>query len=121
VAETFLICTRHGPRPGTRVAEGWAWPLPDLLLADGGTYVKVTESELPPLGEDSGVLRGAGYRWQEGDATAEQLTGAIATAIKTRRFEEVSALLHLLALQDPHQAQAILDTVDTLREEAPGA
>ncbi len=117
MAERLLVRTQGGPNPGTRVAEGWAWPLPELLLTEGGSYVKVSESRLPPMGEGSQLLRGAEYRWQEGDATAEQLDSAIAVAVKTRRLKEATALLHLLAVKDPEGAALIHDAVHAL---APG-
>lgn len=111
MAERLLVRTQGGPNPGTRVAEDWAWPLPELLLTEGGSYVKVSESQLPPMGKDSRVLRGAEYRWQEGDATAEQLNSAIAVAIKAGRLKEATALLHLLAVKDPDGAAVIYETV----------
>jgi hypothetical protein len=111
--ESFLVRTEGGPRPGQRVIDGWAWPLPELLLTEGGQYVKASESNLEPQA-DSHVMRGAEYRWQPGDATAEQLTSAIATAIKTKRFDEVEAFLVLLALQDPVGAETIHDTIIAL-------
>jgi hypothetical protein len=105
VAERFLIRTGDGPRPGTRVAEGWRWPLPYLLMTEGGQYVKASESSLPPQPEDGHLLRGAQYRWQSGNATAEQLTEAISTAICGRRLEEAVALLEVLATGDPGLAR----------------
>jgi hypothetical protein len=115
VPEHFLVRTKGGPNPGTRVAEGWAWPLPELLLANGGQYIKVSESQLQAMPDDSHLLRGAEYRWQAGDATAEQLIKAISVAIRTKRFTEVEPLLKLLALRDPAQAQAIYDVIQALR------
>ncbi len=112
--ERFLVRTQGGPRPGTRVTDGWTWPLPDLLLAEDGCYVKKQESDLPPQPEGSRLMRGAEYEWQPGDATAEQLSKAISTAIKTHRLEEVSGLLHLLALQDPDAAALVYDLVTAI-------
>ena len=40
-----------------------------------------------------------------------ELTEAIRLAIKARDFGAVDGLLRLLAVVDPHQAQAILDVV----------
>jgi len=111
MGERFLVRTEGGPNPGTRVAEGWAWPLPELLLAAGGAYVKVSESQLPPMGEDSNLLRGAQYRWQAGDATADQLTKAIAVALKAHRVQEAHALLYPLAVIDPQQAQNVREAM----------
>lgn len=112
MSERFLIRTEGGPRPGTKVAEGIGWPLPELLLWDTGTYVKAAESALPPQAGDSGVLRGAEYRWQETDATADQLASAVAVEIKARRLEEAVGLIHLLALRDPDMAQAAMDMIE---------
>lgn len=70
MAERFLLRTEGGPCAGeTRVVntqgEGWEWPMPDVLeFGEQGRYVKVTESELPPQEEGSGVLRGATYEWE---------------------------------------------------------
>ena len=109
--ERFLIRTEGGPNEGTRVAEGWTWPLPELLLAEGGSYIKRGESGLPPQEAGSGVLRGAQYEWQAGDPTPEQLTFAVSVAIEAKRFDEVPGLLSLLALQDPSAAGLIYDTL----------
>jgi len=111
MAESFLVRTKGGPRPGTKIADGWTWPLPELLLADGGSYVKVSESALPSMPDDGHVLRGAEYEWQPGLPTVEQLNDAIATAVKTHRFDEVEGLLGLLALQDPDAAGVIHDAI----------
>jgi hypothetical protein len=64
--ETFLVRTEGGPHPGTRMADEaeWPWPLPDQLNDEGGRYVKISESDLPPQPEESRVLRGARYRWE---------------------------------------------------------
>ena len=79
MAERFLIRTEGGPCDDeTRVANadglgGWAWPLPDALKYDAsGRYVKVAESDLPPMGEGSNVLRGATYRWEPAALTGEE-------------------------------------------------
>jgi hypothetical protein len=109
--ESFLVRTEDGPNPGTRVAEGWTWPLPELLLTEGGSYVKTSESQLAPMGEDSHLLRGAQYRWQPGDATADQLASAIHTALKAHRVREALGLLYPLAIADPQRAQDIMDTM----------
>jgi hypothetical protein len=109
--ERFLIRTTDGPNVGTRVAEGWAWPLPELLLTEGGSYVKISESQLAPMSEGSGLLRGAEYRWQPGDATADQLASAIHTELKAHRVREAHALLYPLAIADPQMAADIRDTL----------
>lgn len=111
MAERFLIRTSDGPNEGTRVAEGWAWPLPELLLTEGGCYVKTGESQLPPMGDGVGMLRGAEYRWQPGDATAEQLASAIHVELQAHRVREAHALLYPLALADPQMAADIRDTL----------
>lgn len=69
--EIFLIRTEGGPHPGDRVANTpggvqMDWPLPGELPDEGGRYVKITESILPPQAPDSPVKRGATYRWEEG-------------------------------------------------------
>jgi hypothetical protein len=72
--ERFLVRTEGGPLDGeVRVANGdgdpagWSWPLPDRLpYGSLGAYVKDRESGLPPQPRDSGVLRGATYRWEPG-------------------------------------------------------
>lgn len=112
--ESFLVRTAGGPRPGTRVAEGWERPLPELLMTEGGQYVKVSESSLEPQAEDSHVMRGAEYRWQPGEPAAGQLTSAVAVAIRTKRFEEARALLMRLALVNPAAAETIYDTLNAL-------
>jgi hypothetical protein len=71
VTERFLLRVNGGPNPGDYVPGDtlMSWPLPATLPADGGHYIKVSESQLPPPGEDSRVLRGAEYDWQpDGDA-----------------------------------------------------
>ena len=98
------------------MADCWTWPLPELLLTEGGAYIKVSESALPPMPEGSHVLRGAEYEWQPGVPTVEQLNRDIATSIKTRRFDELEGLLMLLAQQDPGAAQAVYDTITLLGE-----
>jgi hypothetical protein len=112
VSERFLIRTEGGPRPGTKAAEGIGWPLPELLLWEGGVYVKAAESPLPPQDGGSHLLRGAEYRWQETDATAAQLASAIAVEISARRLEEAVGLMHLLALRDPEMAQGVMDMIE---------
>lgn len=109
--ERFLVRTTGGPNPGTRVTEGWAWPLPELLLAEGGQYIKTGESILPPQDDDSSVVRGAAYEWHPGAPTAEQLTAALPAAIRTRRFDEVDVLLKLMAVQDPAGAEFLRDGI----------
>jgi hypothetical protein len=116
VPESFLIRTKGGPRPGTKVAGDWTWPLPELLLAEGGAYIKVRESALPPMPDGGRVLRGAEYEWQPGLPTVEQLNKDIATSVRTRRFDEVEGLLLLLAAQDPDAAAAVYDTITLLGE-----
>ena len=110
--ERFLIRTTGGPNPGTRVIGNWVWPLPFLVLAEGGQYIKTGESSLPPQDGDSHLLRGAEYDWQAGDATTEQVNTAISVEIKARRFEEALGLMHLLAILDPEAAQAVLDVIE---------
>jgi hypothetical protein len=114
VPERFLIRTEGGPRPGSIVTAACGWPLPALLLAEGGQYVMISEIQPSPEQDQSEALRGAEYRWQPGDATAEQLTAAIAVAIRACRFEEVRALIHLLARRDPESAGLIYGTVTLL-------
>lgn len=43
--------------------------------------------------------------------TTEQLLDGIRGAVEARDFDAVAALLRRLAVQDPHVAQAVLDTV----------
>ena len=43
--------------------------------------------------------------------TSAQILDGINHAIKARDFEVIPSLLRLLAVQDPHAAQAVLDTV----------
>jgi hypothetical protein len=66
VTEHFMLRTVGGPHPGTRVAtdQEMPWPLPDELPDEGGRYVKVSESALPPMSTDSHVMRGAEYEWR---------------------------------------------------------
>jgi hypothetical protein len=111
MAERYLVRTSGGPNPGTRVADGWAWPLPELLLAEAGAYVKTGESQLPPMAEDSGLLRGAEYRWQDGKPSADQLAAAIRTELKAHRVQAAHALLYPLAVADPVMAAGIRDTM----------
>lgn len=47
----------------------------------------------------------------QSEYSTEQLLDAIALAVKDRAFDAVAALLRRLAVQDPHVAQAVLDTV----------
>lgn len=103
-----LIRTEGGPRPGTKVVTK-NWPLPHLLMAEGGSYVKV--SEVRPAPGAMATLSVVEYRWQAGDATADQLLDAISVAIKARRLAEVAALMQLLAVADPHSAGLIYDVV----------
>ncbi len=68
MAETFLVrLSGGGPHDGNRTTvpgtpQG-TWPLPAVLGAPGGLYVKESESQLPPQEEDSHVMRGAQYKW----------------------------------------------------------
>jgi hypothetical protein len=69
MAEQFLIKTEGGgPHDGSRITDGTMdWPLPDDLPDEGGRYVKVSESRLPPMPEDGHVIRGALYSWEASD------------------------------------------------------
>jgi hypothetical protein len=118
VPERFLIRAEGGPRPGSKITSVCGWPLPALLLAEGGQYVMISEIQPSPQQDQSEALRGAEYRWQPGDPTAEQLTAAIAVAIRACRFEEVMALMHRLALRDPESAGIIYGTVTLLGTQA---
>lgn len=44
--------------------------------------------------------------------TADELTKGIAAAIQAHDFEAVLAMLHVLAVVDPHAAQDVLDTIE---------
>jgi hypothetical protein len=80
--ERYLLRTEGGPFAGeTRVAgdpdsPSMTWPLPPVLEYDRtGQYVKVRESDLPPMPDGSGVLRGATYEWRPaGDGTVYVVT-----------------------------------------------
>ena len=66
--ERFLVRFEGGPHPGTwSTGPHREWPLPDLLPPQdgsaGGEYVKVSESQLPPI-DFPGLMRGAHYRWR---------------------------------------------------------
>jgi len=44
---------------------GGFWPLPNELALEGGSYVKVSESDLPGhVATCRNVARGAQYRWE---------------------------------------------------------
>ena len=45
------------------------------------------------------------------DWTADQITASIAQAIKARDFPAVVALLKMLALKDPHQAEVVYQSL----------
>ena len=64
--ENFLLRTIGGPHPGTRIVGSSVmdWPLPTSLSDEGGTYVKTSESQLPPQTLASHVMRGAEYHWK---------------------------------------------------------
>lgn len=47
--------------------------------------------------------------------TSDRITETIATAIRERDLHVVPGLIHLLALQDPGQAQDVLDTIEVAR------
>lgn len=98
-----MVRTEGGPRPGSKVVSDWGLPLPELLLADGGQYVKVSEG-----------TRGAQYEWQPGDATPDQLMAAISVALRARRLGEVPGLMLLLAQRDPVSAEVIYDAIQLL-------
>lgn len=108
--ERLMVRTEGGPNPGTKLSDKWDWPLPELLLADGGWYVKVSEGDL----YCEAATRGARYEWQPGDAPADQLTVAIGVALRARRLDEAVGLMHLLAVQDPHRAEFLYDLVTLL-------
>lgn len=82
MAERYLLRTEGGPFAGeTRVANdpdgpSMTWPLPPVLEYDRtGQYVKVMESDLPPMPEESTLLRGATYEWRPaGDGTIYVVT-----------------------------------------------
>jgi len=112
--EQFLIHSKDGPNPGSRLIDTWSWPLPEILLADGGVYIKTSESQLPPMPPGTVLIRSAYYQWQEGDPTAEQLTAAISTALKTRRLDEAVALLHILVTVDVQRAEDVYDILATV-------
>lgn len=70
----FTIKCNGGPAPGVRICDdleewGLSWPLPDVLPgteAMGGSYVKVSESQLPPeSAKHPNVGVGAQYDWRE--------------------------------------------------------
>lgn len=113
MAEDILIRTEGGPRPGTKVVSK-NWPAPHLLVAEGGCYVKV--SEVRPAPGAMATLPVTEYRWQDGDATADQLMDAISVAIRTRRLAEVPGLMQLLALRDPDAARTIYDVITLTAE-----
>lgn len=70
----FIIKCNGGPAAGVRLCDdleewGLSWPLPDVLPDPGpglgGSYVKVSESQLPiELAEHKNVGLGAQYDWQ---------------------------------------------------------
>ncbi len=57
---------------------------------------------------------------QPADWTPEQTMTAISGAIKAHDFEAVFRLLKLLAVTDPHAAQAIYDAISVTRPSATG-
>ena len=69
--ENFLIRTLGGPCHGeVRVAQGEAWPLPDVLMHPDGRYLKTRQSALDPLPPGSSMLmRGAEYQWVPGNGS----------------------------------------------------
>jgi hypothetical protein len=82
VPEKFLIDTDGGPHPGVRIVDEtqYPWPLPGILGAEGGGYVKVSESSAPPQEEGSHFVRGARYRW----LTMEEIEEARSATIEDR-------------------------------------
>ncbi len=69
MTEPLFFRTEGGPHPGTRRTDTGqlGWPLPETLPDDGGRYVKVSESALPPQEEGSRLVRSALYRWEPGE------------------------------------------------------
>jgi hypothetical protein len=64
--EQFTLRTAGGPHAGTYLTDDTQtpWPLPDILVDDGGHYQKVSESSLPPIeSDDAHMIRGAMYNW----------------------------------------------------------
>ena len=57
----------------------------------------------------------------EPEFTAEQITEAIAVAIKAQAFKVVPGLIRLLALQDPHQAQIVYDSLTAVLDSSSGS
>lgn len=66
MGESFLINLRGGNQPSPIAVgeEHYPWPLPGIIPAIGGSYVKVSESDLPPQQPGSGLVRGAIYEWR---------------------------------------------------------
>jgi hypothetical protein len=67
--EQFMIRTLGGPEPGVYSSDDTVttWPLPEMLVAPGGHYQKVRESQLPVLDDNASkhLVRGAEYEWIE--------------------------------------------------------
>ena len=64
--ERYLMTFDGGPHHGTRMTDTTktSWPLWDFIALDGGTYLKVSESEPSEQDLENGILRSAKYRWQ---------------------------------------------------------
>ncbi len=65
--EQFVIRTTGGPEPGLYFSDDsvTGWPLPEMLVAPGGHYQKISESQMPaPDGAAAQTsVRGAEYAW----------------------------------------------------------
>ena len=79
--EMFVVQLNGGPLDGSRLAvdsNQQPWPLPGIFPADGGRYIKVSESQAPPAAVNDHYMRGALYEWQpdqEGQQSAEAQSG----------------------------------------------
>jgi hypothetical protein len=67
--EQFVIRTNGGPEPGLYFSDDsvTSWPLPEMLVAPGGHYQKIRESQMPALDGPAAqhLVRGAEYEWVE--------------------------------------------------------
>lgn len=67
MADFYIAKFIGGPRNGIKMYPKaiTTWPLSNEIAADGGVYVKVSESELPEGADDHpNVSRGAAYEWK---------------------------------------------------------